>query len=128
MERLDQEQIINLLLLKSSELAPSLEQRLIQTARATITEFFLDPRYSALTNVGTLATDTNVIIIRRETLHALLRAANKGNPSIFRREGYEAGCLYGIGVIKWFLEKSATAHGVRGLPQIHLESLRRVQK
>lgn len=117
MERLDQEQVINLLVLKGADLAPSLERRLIQNAKATISEFFLDPRYSALTNVGTLATDTNVIVIRKETMHSLLRASSKGNPSIFRREGYEAGSLFGLGVVKWFLEKSSATLGIRGLPR-----------
>lgn len=117
MDRLDSEDILNLLLLKSADLAPALEQRLLQNAKTTIADFFTDPRYATLTNLGTLATDASVIIIRKETLHALLRAAQKSSPNIFRREGYEAGILYGIGVIKWFLDKSATVRGKKGLPR-----------
>jgi len=123
MERLDSDEILDLLLLKSADLAPSLEQRLIQNAKSTVADFFLDPRYATLTNVGTLATDASVVVIRKETLHALLRAAQKGNSNIFRREGYEAGSLFGMGVVKWFLEKSATVLGRRGLPNDTLSLL-----
>ena len=116
-DRLNSEDILNLLSLKSEELVPPLVERLVQNAKATLSEFFTDPRYGSFVNVGTLATDAKVIITRWDTLHALLRAAQKANPSAFRRAGYEAGSLYGIGVIKWFLEKSATKRGKKGLPR-----------
>ena len=116
-DRLNSEDILNLLSLKSAELAPSLEERLVQNAKATLSEFFTDPRYGSFVNVGTLATDAKVTITRWDTLHALLRASQKANPSAFRRAGYEAGSLYGIGVIKWFLEKSVTKRGMKGLPR-----------
>jgi len=128
MDRLDLDDIDNLLLLKTADLAPALEERLRQNAKSTITDFFADPRYATLTNIATLATDASVIIIRKETLHALLRAAQKGNSSIFRREGYEAGTLYGIGVIKWFLEKSSTVRGRKGLPRDPIGLLRACAK
>ena len=123
MDRLDSEDIHNLLLLGGADIAPLLEQRLADNAKATVHEFFTDPRYGSFVNVGTLRTDTKVIITRWGTLHALLQAADKGGRVAFRYAGYEAGVLYGLGVIKWFLDKTEAAIKRRGLPRNSIDLL-----
>ncbi len=122
--RLTTDDIRNLLSLGSTDMARMLEQRLVQNARATVQDFFTDPRYGSFVNVGTLRTDANVLIMRWDTVHTLLRAAHEGTRTAFRRAGYEAGILYGVGLIRWFLERTTETEKGAGLPRDSLGLLK----
>ncbi len=106
----------NLLSLSSDAVARQLEPQLIEAARLAVHRFFTNPKHF-YANIGTLQTDGQTLIIRWDTLHALLRAASKPQARAYRIAGYEAGVLYGIGVISWFLRKCQEAHGRAGLPR-----------
>lgn len=114
---LSEEEISTLVLARSADIVPVIERQLIESARNTIVTFLTDPKHGRFVNLGTLSTDAKVVIIRPGTLHALLRAARHGSGPAFRHAGYEAGTLYGIGVVKWFLERTKEVYGTTGLPE-----------
>jgi len=113
---LDEQGIGTLKVSRSSETAPLLEKHLVRNARETIEKFILDPKLSRLVDLGMLSTDTRVVVMRPSTLHVLLEAGRSGGPLAFLYAGYEAGILYGIGVVRWFLQRSEEIFGSPGLP------------
>jgi len=119
------EQITDLLLLDPDVIAPLLEERLIESAHAVTRAFFHDPKYRTLVNLGTLSTDAkDVVVLRHDTLHALLRASAHPKWMSFRTAGCEAGVMYGVGVVKWLLSRSSELYGHKGLPEDPIDLLR----
>ena len=93
-----------------------LQGRLERTIQSIIYDFLTTPTVSCLLNIGALKTDDYAVILRVDTLHALLHAARQQKPAGMRLAGYEAGALYGIAVIEWLLAKTAEIRQRPALP------------
>lgn len=102
----------------------ALLKRLEEVVRASLSEFFIGIGTQDFVNIGILRTDSTALVIRRDTLLALLRAAVTNNPAAFRRAGYESGVLYGIGLIRWLLARSKEEWGEEKLPTDSLDLIR----
>jgi hypothetical protein len=122
------EDIETLLSLSSSEIAESLQPYLANAAHLAVEQFFGKPEFTRFVNIGTLQTDSQALVVRAETLHALMAAAAAGSPKEYGAAGYRAGVSFGLGVVKWLMEKSRSVNGVVGLPKQGLDLIRAATK
>jgi hypothetical protein len=113
---LSSEEVRKVFWMASPESRRPLEDKLQRAIQDIIYEFLTTPTVSYLLNIGALRTDDYAVILRLDTLHALLRAARQQKPASMRLAGYEAGALYGIGVLQWFLAKTGETRERPGLP------------
>ena len=104
LQPLSGEEVDNLLSLGAQTLAPSLAKQMVRLARRFLLD--LEAKTGAL-NFDALETDSDAVVIRRDSLHALLRAAAVNQESEFHRAGLEAGVLFGTGLLRWFTERQA---------------------
>ncbi|MEK6287442.1 MAG: toll/interleukin-1 receptor domain-containing protein [Acidobacteriota bacterium] len=111
------EEIERLLSLSPSKVAESLQPYLADAAYRAVEQFFGKPEFTRFVNIGTLETDAQALVIRGETLQALMAAAAAGTPKEYGAAGYRAGVSFGLGVVKWLMEKSKSVRGVLGLPK-----------
>jgi hypothetical protein len=124
MQELRIEEIETLLSLSSSTITESLQPYLAEAAYLAVEQFFAKPEFTRFVNIGTLETDSQALVIRAETLHALMAAAAAGTLKEYGAAGYRAGVSFGLGVVKWFMEKTKSVKGVAGLPKSGLDLIR----
>lgn len=122
------EEVDTLLSLSASKVADSLQPYLADAAHRAVEQFFGKPEFTRFVNIGTLETDAQALVIRAETLHALMAAAAAGTPKEYEAAGYRAGISFGLGVVKWFLEKSKSVSGSPGLPKSGPDLIRAATK
>lgn len=79
--------------------ATKLKKKLAKYIDDAVDDFFKDEPEGETMNVKTLSTDDEVIMFRPDTLYALFRALNRGTRDAFVQAGYQAGILYGVGII-----------------------------
>lgn len=118
---LQKNEVETLLSLSSSKVAEALQPYLAEAAYRAVEQFFGKPEFTRFVNLGTLETDAQALVIRAETLHALLSAAAAGSLKEYRAAGYRAGVSFGLGIVKWFMEKSKSVNGISGLPKSELD-------
>jgi hypothetical protein len=120
-QELRSEEIETLLSLSSSQITKALQPYLADAAYHAVEQFFGKPEFTRFVNIGTLETDAQALVIRVETLHELLAAAASGKPKEYGSAGYRAGVSFGLGIVKWLMEKSKSLAGVSGLPKSELD-------
>ena len=125
---LQTDEIERLLSLSSGTVAESLQPYLVDAAARAVEQFFSRPEFTKFVNIATLETDGKALVIRAETLHALMAASASGTAKEFGAAGYRAGVSFGLGIAKWFMEKSKSVKGVSGLPKDEWDLIRAATK
>jgi hypothetical protein len=115
-EKLTADEVRKVFWIASPESRRPLEERLQAAIRDIIYEFLTTPTISHLLNIGALKTDDFAVILRLDTLHSIIRAARQNKVAALRLAGYEAGVLYGVGILRWFLAKTTETRERPAIP------------